>query len=703
MCYKFGSLCLIVVIIAIGLLAFINNTSIANINVAEGRGSEMKSNIITIENEYVSIAFDMHKGALHSLLNIKSGQEYLTREQPPLCIIHVDTEADSIWQATPKERVDMGSPKEWYLDKAVDAEKIIIKFYEKNYDIEVIATITLRDDQFIQWDFSVNNMGDAIIVKIDIPNIQIQKRAFPGDQLIWPRRRGQIIPWPSGRHEIIYPGVASMQWLHYGNDKEGLYMSVYDEEAAYKGLNYDGDNEGIRFWFSLWPFIPAESTSDLPSIELGVNQGDGWYWAGDRYRQWIIDEAQWTIEYPQWVEEMPGFGVSFVLDGDGRIVTPFSRIPAQAQNVIRGGGDILELKGWHPDGFDTYYPDYTPAEVAGGEGELAKAIATVAKDDIKVLFYMNSRIANRETEWYKEYGRENEALSVDGRPYDEHWNNYVFSAMSPAARGWQDILLTHQERLVNLGAKGIFFDQTGAMPAYLSYTPDHGHRNPATAFSEGHLQMFARFHKLWSTIDSYLFITEGVVDSLGSITHLHGLVWANHFNRYPWDAPQITRYVLPGKILGLYEADKNWNSQEAYYLAFILGSPFLGVPPATLRFQAIYEKEPDVFFRGRFMDERGVSYTHDQFQVGVHASNDGQRVVLILWNQAGGNILWRTRKVDINFDLEKVSNLSNTKSITIMDLETDENIEAKLFEGNLQISLDVKANNVRVLLIEAAD
>ncbi|MCK9223383.1 MAG: DUF6259 domain-containing protein [Limnochordia bacterium] len=434
--------------------------------------TEAKANVV-LSNRYLQMVYDPQIGRIVSLLNQETKTEYLLPSQISPFMIHVDPTTSNMWEATSRETLRFDGAPQWTLQKTDAGQQLVLQYYHEEYQISAVLSIEVETDAFTRWQLELENTGTTTIVRIDYPQLTSARAAFPHDRLVWPEREGQIVPTPQGINEIVYPGVASMQWLLYGNKQEGLYMAVYDLNAEYKTLRYQGAPMGIRFSFSLWPFLEPGNKWSAPLVEVGVKQDQDWYWGAERYRNWLTNEAGWTIESPQWVEEMTGFGVQFIKNSRGELIMPFNELPLEASRVTGRGGNVLEIKGWHLGGFDTIYPEYVPSEKAGGAAGLRQATQAINAAGRRLIFYNNTRIANKVSPWYQEQATDNDVKAIDGRTYDEHWAGYTFSVMSPTAKGWQDKLVEHQEFLVDIGGSGMFFDQVGAMHPVLDYNQSH--------------------------------------------------------------------------------------------------------------------------------------------------------------------------------------------------------------------------------------
>ncbi|MCK9223384.1 MAG: hypothetical protein M0Q40_12370 [Limnochordia bacterium] len=204
--------------------------------------------------------------------------------------------------------------------------------------------------------------------------------------------------------------------------------------------------------------------------------------------------------------------------------------------------------------------------------------------------------------------------------------------------------------------------------------------------------MFRRFHELWSRAGTYFFIGEGIADYLGELLHMHGLVWGFPYRRDPFNAPEITRFTLPNRILGITEANRGY---DAMWQAFLLGKPFLDLPFGTLRFQRIYQDHPDVFFRGRFLDKLGLSYTSTALRPALHINDANDKLMLIVWNDGDPD---STHRMTIN--LARYPLLVH-KDLSVIDVETGSAVPFTHEEDKLHLRVSLQSGRIGTICITA--
>lgn len=353
-----------------------------------------------------------------------------------------------------------------------------------------------------RWSLEVHNDSGGTVVGVAGPVLR-EITDLAGGVLYYPNRPGQLLrdPWEvlrAGTTSMAYPVPASMQYLAYTGRRSGVAYHVLDREMAYKLLAWGGPEREIRVL--QFPFLAPGESWDAPPVVWQALPGD-WHAAADRYRAWFETWATSPRVSPQ-VRRLPTFGGIIikarpVTDPNIRDVPKeeefgtYDRALTECLRLGRAGFQGMHVIGWFGQGHDTTYPDYEPAEDMGGREGLQALIDGMHDADMLVTLYLNARLANiagpglaAHPEWQVLEG---------GPPYaNEKWGDQEFQVMCPGSPSWQakmreEVLRTARD----YHADGVQLDQVGAARTLLCFDRTHGHRTPATAWSEGYTRMLA--------------------------------------------------------------------------------------------------------------------------------------------------------------------------------------------------------------------
>uniref|UniRef100_UPI000248BFED hypothetical protein n=1 Tax=Paenibacillus elgii TaxID=189691 RepID=UPI000248BFED len=249
------------------------------------------------------------------------------------------------------------------------------------------------------------------------------------------------------------------------------------------------------------------------------------------------------------------------------------------------------------------------------------------------------------------------------------------------------------------GADGIWWDQMGEMPAVLDYNSDIGYSSPAAAFSEGYEKMMNEMQIRFSRNkmnNEYVFAMEGVNDFYSKFVDLNGMMWARKLGFSPNHAPQVTRYTIPAKFLGLPTAGKAKGSKDEFAWAFTMGNPFLVDNPSPNvfpRYLNIYKSEQGIYYYGEFKDEKGLELSNPQVKGTSIIGSDKDRIGIQLRNLSSTDQL-----VTVLYDPELVD-MADLEIGSVNDLEGGAPLAFEKGDNGKRISfsLTVPANDVKAI------
>ncbi|MDD4263057.1 MAG: DUF6259 domain-containing protein, partial [Firmicutes bacterium] len=372
------------------------------------------------------------------------------------------------------------------------------------YRFPCFAGLKVDDDELI----TTNNFGEIIPDPVNTMKLNVKTASCSWHEYFVARPvegiPGCIHEGGKNTYRIGYAGLASMPWLFYGSKEEGFYIASYDERFYNTYMHIEGTDSLL---LALEKFGGKESF-DSGLAEFSYLNSD-WHEAARRYRAWLLTWYK-PGPVPEWVWEENGLVVHYDFKfQSGEICHRFSDIPELYEMAKDAGFKHLYVSAWNEGGFDTLYPQFFPDLELGTIRDLKKAIDYVKADDGKISFYINTRIFNHRSEFYKTLGKKMAARNKDGSEYTEKYGGETFSCMCLAEKSWTKILKDTILWLINdMGATGMYIDQVGSFPR-MCYANEHTHDRP-DMWSLGYRDLLSSLNK--EAEGDPFFIMEGCGD-----------------------------------------------------------------------------------------------------------------------------------------------------------------------------------------------
>lgn len=281
-------------------------------------------------------------------------------------------------------------------------------------------------------------------------------------------------------HDLSYAAGASMMWMDYADSAHGLYIASYDPDFLVTVLRADtrGPSAGaMNFEFRKWVTVrPGQTWSSAPTI-VAAHGGD-WHWAADRYRAWFITRMPLTLHGGAWRESVGGW-LSFIKNAQGRVKFRFADLPQLWDRTQKAGMDLLIPYGWSTGGFDTFNPEFYPDLELGGPMAMSRAQMEIRRAGGHVMNYLNARIFNMRSVYFKNLGAEWAVKNPDGSYVEEKYepgSPESFVAVCPGIPGWRNLLADMGEMLVrHYHADLVYYDQIAAARPLACYSTSHDH------------------------------------------------------------------------------------------------------------------------------------------------------------------------------------------------------------------------------------
>lgn len=592
-----------------------------------------------LANDLVEVRFSAVDGSPIALRR-RGGRDWISPGAAIPFAFSLDAGAKTVWDA--REGTRSGPPGHvlsgrTYEEEGSRASWTLSWSGAGASDVAVALRVEMEEGSpWIRFRHRVENLRAAGVVTTLWGPILSRLSLPSAPTVVWPALRGEIHRRFSGFLSATYPRPASMQWLWAGGSEEGLYYGVHDATVRYKELRFGADLElgaGAAVSVKIWCFVPPGGRFEGPEVVVGPVQGD-WHAGAERYREFVL-EAGWRREPADWVRSLRGWSNLWVKDSNQVLLHPYAKIPERLLEIHPRKIDLLDVFGWHRNGFDTYYPDYVPLEDAGGEAGLEAALSASRAQGDRVMLYFNARIAHPESDWYRAHPAAADVLLAGGTSARETYGGTSFFVECPSSSLWRSKLAQSVAAAAAWGADGIWVDQLAGANPYLCYARSHRHADPALAFAG----LTALAKDLRREIgEGTIFTCEGELDALGAEVDIFGTLWFLPFGYEPQDAPEVLRYTLPGKLVGLKAQGAAWGTAAYHAVAFLLGAPLLDDNPGALRFLAIYDAAPECFYRGRFLDDVGLSASPERLRAKLHLSEDAREIAVAVWNGAASAI-----------------------------------------------------------------
>lgn len=564
---------------------------------------------------------------------------------------------------------------------------------KKYTGITVKQTVTLdNDSDKAAFDYEITNGIDGVVIT-SFTGMQLSGlKNDAGDyKLFWPYKEGKIYDDAiktvktatdsSARMVAGYPVPFSMQLVQLYNDKESLFYYVEDDAREYKEFNFGSfinkgqhDFQGVEvadkvsLSCSQYPFAEKE-TKKLATTVIGVSDHGDYYTGSDHYREFLVSSGM-TRSFSDFVKDWTGFSVLIGTQYGDKQFASYTQAEGfkdtytnWAEKTNDYGVTSTTLIGWHAGGFDAMYPDYQFQTGAGfGENNFKAAMQLGHSNGNTFLAYLNLHIADKNSNWSNTVFNEATgvtnmlqcAIKTKGFTSNTAKDDYInymiqesygtgtyYYAMCPASEGFQTALTEAVVRLRKNGIDGLWLDQLMEMPANLCYDKSHGHKTPATAYGEGYAELFRQFELAMTEngTSDYILSAEGTCDAYIQYVDVCGYMWQRKLGARDTAGdgknmvPEITRYTMPAKFLGIEGAGTANGDSDEFARAFVMSDPFLADPykPSVGALTSIYAQN-NVYLHGRYVDMKGTTCSDENIIYGLTVSDDGKYIAVNIYN-----------------------------------------------------------------------
>lgn len=451
-----------------------------------------------------------------------------------------------------------------------------------------------------------------------------------------------------------YPGQLSMPWMVLESGGKSLFVGAQSKVwRQISILTATEPREETEPYFMMgiasYPAVVPGENLCYDGFTVALFDGD-WREGADLYRKWAENTWLTGFSKKESVRHLHGWQRIIMKHQYGEIYCKYEDLPDIFRAGKQYGIDMILLFAWWQEGMDNGYPNYQPDDALGGADKLREAIRQINEEGGRVVLYANGHLIDVATDFYKTEGYKYTTKDIDGNDYREHYmfsnsgtllkmGNKSFVTGCYGTKEWPEKILEIEQRHLDLGSNGTFFDQLGC-GFYLCFDKTHSHGNRIDEDPELRLPTVKKMKTLLN--DEQWFGTEWVVDRMSpemDFTHGFGYSIAYTDDAYPY----IYRYTYPEIITSnrlIHDEKEGWEKHLNY--TFVHGMMF---DVAIYRCRASLQKAPaygehikklvalrneylDFMVGGKFDLPRetlsnhvwGAEYTHDN------------KTILAVWN-----------------------------------------------------------------------
>lgn len=347
---------------------------------------------------------------------------------------------------------------------------------EGEWKYSVSMHVSLPEDADLpEWSISAELPAGWVVTDLEFPRISVARPDnVKGIMAVGYGAEYNI--GTSGMIQSKYPsGAGTMQLIMAYNPEGTWFFSPKDKGASTKFIQIRAEGSELCFVQQLvasygWT-CPCGHFSLPWATVMGYHTG---YWDKavlDWYRPFTF-ETQWGAKTLAEREIVPWIKDADVWMRPGN-VTPETMDGVRKSIELFGNGLGLHWYYWHAHPFDTFYPEYFPAQ-NGFKEMIAEAQVLGAH----VTPYTNGRLWDPATESYRNRGGYDASCRKrDGSLYTEIYSSKVVNTVTcPASDIWQQVQREVDSLILyDLGTDGVYIDQIGCAISQPCYATNHGH------------------------------------------------------------------------------------------------------------------------------------------------------------------------------------------------------------------------------------
>ncbi len=539
---------------------------------------------LVLENETLKAVFDKNSGRLVNLVSKKTGWQiqrrgYLSRSFR-LAIPVPGRRDNCVYgerQAPCEVEISNNNKRIVFTWDQLSSD------CENNLDIKFEGIVELTDEG-LQFTASIENNSPYIIESAYWPYLGDIHAPDEEPELRWMYfiyggglLKSPVYPYFSnqkGYWGVDYP----MQTFHtiashfglLGNDQEGMYVGYQDTtdthlvnftfelkpglEHSQNGAVPKTDSIGgkpvhIEYSCVHFAYIDPKETGNLKPIVIQPYAGD-WQKGADQYKEW---RKTWIrkLPCPQWAKKVHSWQQFHINSSEDYPRSTYKNLVEYARKCAEHGVKAIQLTGWNMGGQDRGNPSHDTDPRLGTWEDLKQAIDECEKLGVHIILFSKFTWADESQPWFKK-----ELIRYSAKdPYGSYFKHggYQYQTavqlagintrglipMCPHSPEWQDVANGEFNKLIDLGASGMLYDECQHHgPALYCFDKKHSHHVPSNVYS-GDLLLENGFRKIARERDpEFLFAGESVRD-------LQFRSYSISYFRIGRDDVPMHRYVAP--------------------------------------------------------------------------------------------------------------------------------------------------------------
>lgn len=510
-----------------------------------------------LKTSKISLLFDPGIGNFTKIENLATGENYV-KQAPRDPLVDLFGFVDG-------EIIKLGpAPAE----VTVFEDRMILHYTSfGEHSIRMDVECRCHDDR-VTISGEIHNESKIDIVEILMPHIGgIYLGASSDDYIIYPHHAGERTKNPvSGyginkkdfwrassvafediyRREINYCGLASMSWMYYYNQENGLYIGSHDPRFPVTGIiaetNGQEESPWMAFGFRKHHRICPGEEYHTGEYVLCVSDQD-WHYGAKTYREYIAPYLDFDHN-PEYLKDEYALNQCYNFKRSGNVEHYFRDIPQMYEEGAAWGARHMFIASWNRTGFDSFYPEYYPDMELGSAMEFRRGLEYVRDHGGMSTLYINARIFDRKSDFHKLIGEKMAIRSAGGDVCYETYGVEHFTVNCPSDKLWRDYLLDTAEFCVKAyGCDGIYLDQLASAEPFACYCEEHSHENIGE-FNNGYLYVLKNLLERLRAYNPKAYImTENCGDIYGSYTWgnltWNGAEYDEHYNVFKYTFPEF--------------------------------------------------------------------------------------------------------------------------------------------------------------------